>query len=168
MTARTWKTGYQPTLADFKAHVRLTVTTVEMDASLELQLKAAIRSAEHYIGQIIAPSNFVLNSTFAKSVTLLGPVSSVEEVTVAGAVIAADKYRLEGDVLRLDVEAKKADALVVKYTAGMEAVDEDIKAAILLHAAALFVNPVDSVESLPKASSRLLDPYRSWGVRHAK
>ncbi|NLZ20297.1 MAG: hypothetical protein GXY24_08600, partial [Bacteroidales bacterium] len=41
-------------------------------------------------------------------------------------------------------------------------VDEDIKAAVLLHAAALFNNPVDSVETLPKASSRLLDPYRTW------
>lgn len=51
----------------------------------------------------------------------------------------------------------------VTYTAGMASVDPDIKAAILLHAAALFNNPVDSVEVLPKASTRLLDPYRTWG-----
>ena len=53
----------------------------------------------------------------------------------------------------------------VTYTAGMASVDPDIKAAILLHAAALFNNPVDSVEVLPKASTRLLDPYRTWGVK---
>lgn len=164
MTTRTWDNGYQPTLAEFKAHIRLTITSVEMDASLELQLKAAIRSAEHYIGQIIARSAFVLNSTFAKAVTLQGPVSDIQEVTVAGVTLAQDKYKLTGNVLTLDVEASATDSLVVKYTAGLQVVDEDIKAAILLHAAALFANPVDSVETLPKASSRLLDPYRSWGL----
>jgi mannose/fructose/N-acetylgalactosamine-specific phosphotransferase system component IIB len=168
MTTRTWDNSYKPTLAEFKAHIRLTMTSVEMDASLELQLKAAIRSAEHYIGQIIARSSFVLNSTFAKAVTLQSPVVSVEEVTVAGVTIADNKYKLKDNVLLLDVEASDTDALEVKYTAGMDGVDEDIKAAILLHAAALFANPVDSVETLPKASSRLLDPYRSWGMHHAK
>ena len=52
MTERTWDNGYLPSLSDFKAHIRLTVTSVEMDASLTLFLKAAIRSAEHYIGKV--------------------------------------------------------------------------------------------------------------------
>ena len=164
MTARTWDNSYQPTLSEFKAHIRLTITTVEMDASLSLQLKAAIRSAEHYIGQIIARSAFVLTDTFAKTVILNGPVLAVQGVTVAGVEVTSDHYKMKGNVLTLDVEGNADDTLEVRYTAGMEAVDEDIKAAVLLHAAALFNNPVDSVETLPKASSRLLDPYRTWGV----
>ena len=164
MIERTWSNDYQPTLAEFKAHIRLTMTSVEMDAGLTLQLKAAIRSAEHYIGMVIARSAFVYTKTFAKIVILSGPVTGIQEVTVAGVGVTSDHYKLKGNVLTLDVDADPDDVLVVKYTAGMEHVDEDIKAAILLHAAALFNNPVDSVETLPKASSRLLDPYRTWGV----
>lgn len=164
MIERTWDNGYQPSLSDFKAHIRITMTSVEMDAGLTLQLKAAIRSAEHYIGKVIARSSFVYTDTFAKTVTLQGPVLGVQGVTVAGVAVPSDHYKLKGDVLTLDVEADADDALVVKYTAGMAQVEEDIKAAVLLHAAALFNNPVDSVETLPKASSRLLDPYRTWGV----
>lgn len=164
MTERTWDNGYLPSLSDFKAHIRLTVTSVEMDASLTLFLKAAIRSAEHYIGKVIAQSVFVLTDTFAKTVTLQGPVLEVQEVTVAGVAVPSDRYKLKGNVLKLDVEANADDTLVVKYKAGMTQVDEDIRAAVLLHASALFTNPVDTVETLPKASSRLLDPYRTWGL----
>ena len=164
MTERTWDTGYQPTLSEFKAHVRITMTDAGTDSLLELKLKAAIRSAEHYIGQVIAKSAFVLRDQFAKSVTLEGPVIEVSSVAVAGSQLSADQYVLKGKVLHLKVEAPEDSELVVNYTAGMQSPDPDIKAAILLHASALFMNPVDSVETLPKASSRLLDPYRSWGV----
>lgn len=164
MTERTWDTGYQPTLSEFKAHVRITMTDASTDAMLELKLKAAIRSAEHYIGQVIATSAFVLRDHFAKSVTLEGPVTGISSVTVGGSQLSTGDYVLKGNVLHLNVEASETDDLVVNYTAGMQSPDPDIKAAILLHASALFMNPVDSVETLPKASSRLLDPYRSWGV----
>lgn len=159
MTARTYSNGYQPTLDEFKAHIRL--TTSDMDADLTIKLKAAIRSAEHYIGQIIALSVFVYTDDFAKTVYLQGPVLSVSGVKVDGVTLSSDKYSLKGEVLTIDAEG---ETLEVTYTAGMMVVDDDIKAAILLHAAALFNNPIDSVETLPKASSRLLDPYRTWGV----
>ena len=159
MTSRTYDNGYQPTLAEFKAHIRL--TTSDMDSDLTLKLKAAIRSAEHYIGQIIAKSTFVYSDVFAKTVYLQGPVISVSGVKVDDTALSEDKWTLKGDVLTIDAEG---ETLEVTYLAGMNAPDDDIKAAILLHAAALFNNPVDSVETLPKASSRLLDPYRTWGV----
>ena len=168
MIERTWSNDYQPTLAEFKAHIRITITSVEMDASLALQLKAAIRSAEHYIGMVIARSAFVYTGTFAKTVILPGPVIGIQEVTVAGVAVTPDHYKLKGNVLKLDVDADPDAVLVVKLTAGMEHVDEDIKAAVLLHAAALFNNPVDSVETLPKASSRLLDPYWTWQWRSTR
>ena len=113
---------------------------------------------------MIATSAFVLRDHFAKSVTLEGPVIEVSSVAVAGSQLSSGDYVLKGNVLHLKVEASEDDSLEVNYTAGMQSPDPDIKAAILLHASALFMNPVDSVETLPKASSRLLDPYRSWGV----
>ena len=56
----------------------------------------------------------------------------------------------------------------ITYTAGMKEVPYDIQAAILLHASALFNNPVDSVETLPKASTNLLRPYRLWELPDRK
>lgn len=159
MTTRTYG-SYEPTLAEFKAHIRL--TTSDMDADLTLKLLAAIRAAEHYIGAVIAQSGFVYTGPYVKTLTLESPVISVTGVEVDGVALTTDEWSLVGDKLTVQVEGTSME---VTYTAGMAVVDPDIKAAILLHAAALFNNPVDSVEVLPKASTRLLDPYRTWGVR---
>lgn len=159
MTTRTYG-NYEPTLAEFKAHIRL--TTSDMDADLTLKLLAAIRAAEHYIGAVIAQSGFVYTGPYAKTLTLESPVISVTGVEVDGVALTTDEWSLAGDKLTVQVEGTSME---VTYTAGMTVVDPDIKAAVLLHAAALFNNPVDSVEVLPKASTRLLDPYRTWGVR---
>lgn len=159
MTTRTYG-NYEPTLAEFKAHIRL--TTSDMDADLTLKLLAAIRAAEHYIGAVIAQSGFVYTGPYVKTLTLEAPVISVTGVKVDGVALTTDEWSLAGDQLTIQVEGTSME---VDYTAGMTVVDPDIKAAILLHAAALFNNPVDSVEVLPKASTRLLDPYRTWGVR---
>lgn len=158
MTARTYG-NYEPTLAEFKRHIRL--TTCDMDMDLEMKLKASIRSAEHYIGRIIALSTFTYTGSLEPCIRLNGPVVSVESVTVDGQLISDSHYTLKRDALFIDAVG---DEVEVVYTAGFEYPDDDIKAAILLHAAALFNNPVDSVETLPKASTRLLDPYRTWGL----
>ena len=55
-------------------------------------------------------------------------------------------------------------SMKVTYEAGYESIPWDMKAAILMHAASLFNNPTDSVETLAKASQNLLRPYRSWGL----
>lgn len=159
MTTRTWG-NLSPTLAEFKAHIR--ITTTDMDLDLTGKLEAAIRSAEHFIGQVIVSSEFKYTGPFAKTITLEGPVTGVSGVTVDGEPIQEEDWSLAGDVLTIDAEGSTVQ---VDYAAGMANVEPDIKAAILLHAAALFENPVDSVETLPKASSRLLAPYRTWGVR---
>ena len=159
MTARTYG-PYEPTLDEFKRHIRM--TTSDMDEDLELKLKASIRSAEHYIGRIVALSSFAYSGDVQSVLLLMGPVVEVSSVKVDGVDLPSDKYRLSGDALIVDAEGT---SMTVSYTAGMQVVDDDIKSAILLHAAALFENPVDSVETLPKASSRLLAPYRTWGVK---
>ena len=159
MTTRTYGT-YEPTLDEFKAHIRM--TSYDLDDDLRLKLLAAIRSAEHYIGQVIAQSVFTYTGDYAKTITLEAPVSGVTGVKVDGAVLSDEDWSLSGNVLTVLTEGTTME---VAYTAGMASVDPDIKAAVLLHAAALFNNPVDSVEVLPKASTRLLDPYRTWGVK---
>jgi len=159
MTTRTWG-NYSPSLAEFKAHIR--ITTTDMDMDLTAKLLAAIRSAEHFIGQVIVASTFKYSGQYAKTLTLEGPVTAVSSVKVGGIEVPAEKWHRSGDVLTIDVEGTSME---VNYAAGRETVEPDIKAAILLHAAALFENPVDSVETLPKASSRLLAPYRTWGIR---
>ena len=159
MTTRTYGT-YEPTLDEFKAHIRM--TSYDLDDDLRLKLLAAIRSAEHYIGMVIAQSVFTYTGDYAKTLTLEAPVSGVTRVKVDGVVLSDAEWSLSGNVLTVLTEGTTME---VTYTAGMASVDPDIKAAILLHAAALFNNPVDSVETLPKASTRLLDPYRTWGVK---
>lgn len=159
MTTRTYG-AFEPTLAEFKSHIRL--TTSDMDADLQLKLQAAIRSAEHYIGQVIAQSVFTYTGDYVKTLTLEAPVIGVTGVEVDGVALSDGAWSLSGNVLTVLTEGTSME---VTYTAGMASVDPDIKAAILLHAAALFNNPVDSVEVLPKASTRLLDPYRTWGVK---
>lgn len=159
MTTRTYGT-YEPTLAEFKSHIRL--TTSDLDTDLQLKLQAAIRSAEHYIGMVIAQSVFTYTGDYAKTLTLEAPVSGVTRVAVDGVALSDEEWSLSGNVLTVLTEGATME---VTYSAGMASVDPDIKAAILLHAAALFNNPVDSVEVLPKASTRLLDPYRTWGVK---
>lgn len=159
MTTRTYGT-YEPTLDEFKTHIRM--TSYDLDDDLRLKLLAAIRSAEHYIGMVIAQSVFTYTGDYAKTLTLEAPVSGVTRVKVDGVVLSDAEWSLSGNVLTVLTEGTTME---VTYTAGMASVDPDIKAAILLHAAALFNNPVDSVETLPKASTRLLDPYRTWGVK---
>jgi len=159
MTTRTYG-AFEPTLAEFKSHIRL--TTSDMDTDLQLKLQAAIRSAEHYIGQVIAQSVFTYTGDYVKTLTLKAPVLGVTGVKVDGVALSDGAWSLSGNVLTVLTEGASME---VTYTAGMASVDPDIKAAILLHAAALFNNPVDSVEVLPKASTRLLDPYRTWGVK---
>lgn len=159
MTTRTYGT-YEPTLDEFKTHIRM--TSYDLDDDLRLKLLAAIRSAEHYIGMVIAQSVFTYTGDYAKTLTLEAPVSGVTRVKVDGVVLSDAEWSLSGNVLTVLTEGTTME---VTYTAGMASVDPDIKAAILLHAAALFNNPVDSVEMLPKASTRLLDPYRTWGVK---
>ena len=159
MTTRTYG-AFEPTLAEFKSHIRL--TTSDMDTDLQLKLQAAIRSAEHYIGQVIAQSVFPYTGDYVKTLPLEAPVIGVTGVKVDGVALSDGEWSLSGNVLTVLPEGASME---VTYTAGMASVDPDIKAAILLHAAALFNNPVDSVEVLPKASTRLLDPYRTWGVK---
>ena len=148
----------RPSLDDFKSHIR--ITSNDLDAELQVKLLAAINAAENMIGQVIALSRFTVTLPFTKCIPLPSrPVYQVETVSVDG--LDCEGYSVKGNVIVLDddVEGQEVE---VTYVAGMTEVPYDIQAAILLHAAALFNNPVDTVETLPKASTNLLRPYRHW------
>jgi len=166
ITNRTYKNGYEPTLAGLKLNLRLAGSGFDTD--LELKLKAAILQAEHFIGEVIARSVFTDVYPFCHHHRLRTPVNSVTSVVVDGNTLDASEYEVTpcGD-LALDSELT-GESVTVVYDAGPATVVEDVKQAIYLHASALFTNPVDSVEALPKASQNLLLQHRKWGLRDAE
>lgn len=153
-----------PSLKELKNHLRLTVCV--FDADLREKLYAAIYAAEHFIGQPIALSEFTMEDAFSPIVVLphqplidepFGLVVKVDGVECSDFEIEDNRITFGANIT--------GHRVTVVFFAGREYTEHDIKAAILLHAAALFNNPVDSVETLPKASTNLLRPYRTWGVR---
>ena len=158
MTERIYLEQYQPSLEDFKRHLRL--TSDDLDETLQMNLLAAINAAEHHIGKVIALSEFSYTGPLV-ALACQTPLKEVAEVAVDGAEVG---YEVKDGVLTL-AEGVTGDAMIVRYTSGMNQVPFDIKAAIMLMAAKLFNNPVDSVETLPSAAKNLLRPYRSYGMK---
>ena len=146
-------------LQEFKRHIRM--TSNDLDAELRAKLRAAVRHAEHHIGKVILRSEFVTTVPFASSLTLKAPNPMVESLEVDGTEVTG--YGLDGRVLSVP-QGVSGEQMTVTYEAGYECIPDDMKAAILMHAASLFNNPTDSVEVLTKASQNLLRPYRSWGL----
>ena len=146
-------------LQEFKRHIRM--TSNDLDAELRAKLRAAVRHAEHHIGKVILRSEFVTTVPFASSLTLKAPNPVVESLEVDGTEVTG--YGLDGRVLSVP-QGVSGEQMTVTYEAGYECIPPDMKTAILMHAASLFNNPTDSVETLTKASQNLLRPYRSWGL----
>jgi hypothetical protein len=144
-------------LQEFKRHIRM--TSDDLDAELYAKLLAAVRHAEHHIGKVILRSEFVETVPFASSFLLKVPAPVVESLEVDGEETRG--YDQDGRTLHV---YGSGTGMKVTYEAGYESIPWDMKAAILMHAASLFNNPTDSVETLAKASQNLLRPYRSWGL----
>lgn len=160
MIERSYLDKFQPSLEDIKRHLR--VTSDDLNESLDMYLRAAIESAEHHIGKVIAASRFTYEGWFVRSFDMLTPFRKVVSVEVDGDVLSAEDYAVDNRTLLIAPNIN-GDKIKVVYEAGLQSVPFDIKAAILLTAAKLFNNPVDSVESLPSVAKNLLRPYRTWG-----
>ncbi len=147
-------------LERLKSHLRL--TSSDLDGELKQKLCAAARSAEHQIGRVVFKSRFTDIFPFSPEIRLDSPILAVESVAVDGvplsegwaAVRSASSLRFDTSVTGYEVE--------VVWTSGMEQIPDDLMNAVLLIAASLFNNPLDSVETLPKASAALLRPYRNY------
>lgn len=150
-------------LDEFKRHIRM--TSNDLDAELNSKLMAAVFHAEHHIGKVILRSEFVVEGDFESSITLKVPRIEVESLEVDGEEIT--DYSVTDNVLTVG-SGVSGSTMTLTYIAGYELIPFDMKAAILMHAASLFNNPTDSVETLPKASQNLLRPYRSWGLDHGE
>ena len=144
-------------LQEFKRHIRM--TSDDLDAELRSKLQAAVYHAEHHIGKVILRSEFIVTVPFASTLTLKVPNPVVESLEVDGQEVT--DYSVNGKILQVGGAGTQ---MTVTYEAGYECIPPDMKAAILMHAASLFNNPADSVETLTKASQNLLRPYRSWGL----
>lgn len=144
-------------LQEFKRHIRM--TSDDLDAELYQKMLAAVQHAEHHIGKVILRSEFVVESTFSNTLSLKVPNPMIESLEVDG--VETSDFTLEGKTLKIN---GTGTTLRLTYEAGYECIPWDMKAAILMHAASLFNNPTDSVETLAKASQNLLRPYRSWGL----
>ena len=150
-------------LDGFKRHIRM--TSHDLDADLLEKLMAAVTAAEHHIGKVILQSRITTEVDFASSFALKVPVIEVEGLEVDGQAVT--DYTVSGNVLTIGAGVT-GGTMKVTYKAGLLQIPFDMKAAIFMHAATLFNNPADSVETLAKASRNLLRPYRSWGLDHGE
>lgn len=148
-------------LKRLKSHLRITAN--DLDEELMAKLTASIDSAEHFIGKIILKSDFIDTIPFSSIVALSRPLISVDGIKVDDTTVAVENYEVDRFSATVAFSDQFDGKVVnVEYSAGMEQVPSDIVNAILLMASSLFANPMDSVETLPKASSMLLRPYRTY------
>lgn len=166
MVTRSYIDGFEPSLEDLKRHLR--ITSDDLDDTLKMYLQAAIESAEHHIGSIIARSEFVYDGWFVRSFDMKGPGCELKSVEIDGDVLSAEDYKVSCNTLLISQDVTGCEKMTVTYETGMGQVPFDIKAAVLLIAAKLFNNPVDSVETLPSVAKNLLRPYRRWGHNDGK
>lgn len=148
-------------LRRLKSHLRITAN--DLNEELMAKLTASIDSAEHFIGKIILKSDFIDTIPFSSKVALSRPLISVDGLKVDDTAVLDDAYEVDMFTATITFSDQiDGKAVNVEYAAGMEQVPSDIVNAILLMASSLFANPMDSVETLPKASSMLLRPYRTY------
>lgn len=146
------------TLEQLKNHLHM--FTTDFDSTLMLNIRAAVAKSENYIGCAIWHAEQTVSVPFVNTVVIDEPTAQVIQVKVDGQEV--NHMYLNG-VLTVEGKGKVLEyTMQVGYTA--EECPADIQMAILLIAAKMFNNPVDSVENLPSASQNMLHPYKHYHI----
>lgn len=131
---------------------------------LNVCLRSAIAAVESHINSVVWKSTFALSFDHMEYIipVEIAPVESIV-ITVDGEALQDSLYRFDGDVIAID-RSVEGSLMAVSIVAGKDAIDDDIKSAVLLMASELFRNPTDSVKQLPTASQLLLQPHRRANI----
>ncbi|MDH5524526.1 MAG: hypothetical protein OEY01_11120 [Desulfobulbaceae bacterium] len=167
-------------LTGFKNHIGFSIADATRDESFTLLLDAATDEAQSYSGLQLLPAIFELQLNEYKQVVLfdIHPVTGINQVKYFDAsneeqiLVSGTDYYFNVDanpaelhfINELNIYPYRTDAIVVNFGAGYASaakVPPLVKAAILLAAANMYVNPADSVRVLPTASRNLLRNYRT-------
>lgn len=146
-------------LQDFKQHLR--ITSCDFDANLLLLLEASLEQAEKETGCIFLPSLITIKGKTIINESGFYPAFEATSLFVDG--VERDKSDVQIDGGRIFVQADEGSDIEVAFDAGYLNIPKPVIAAVFLIAAALFNNPVDKIEIMPKASTNLLKSFRRWG-----
>lgn len=147
-------------LVELKDNLRLDRGFELFDKDLLMKLAASVKHAGAFIGRDLDQTP-VYSYPFAGETAInIDPALCISSVKVGEAAVAPDKWEYADGVLKITGEYAETDDVEVET-----AYNADIKIAVLMHASSLWLNPADSVETLPKASTNLLSQYRHYDGR---
>ena len=147
-------------LSELKSNLRLPASFELYDADLTMKLQAAVSHAGTFIGRDLDQVP-VISYPFAGSMKLeLDLALQVTAVKVGDTQLEASDWVYSDGTMTITGDHPESDVVEVstEYV-------PDIKIAVLMHASSMWLNPADSVENLPKASTNLLSQYRQYGRR---
>jgi uncharacterized phiE125 gp8 family phage protein len=169
------------TLEEVKAHLKVTGT--DEDSLLAIYIQAATNAAEAYTNiRFIDTEIEEVFDEFHEMTYLRFPTKQIDSIkydssddtekTVNTAIYVLNTYTEPQVLLRQSGQnwpndlADKRLRIRVRYIAGFgdepSTVPADIRSAILLIVGHLYENREDTVSALPKASTRLLEPWRVY------
>lgn len=152
---KVWYNRRVVTLNAVKRNVRLMEEDDTFDDLLTDKLDAAIAATSNFIGRDLR-TIYELIGPFQSEVTLeRDRCVHITKVRVnATDVLVTQWCYAEGKlIIRGEYPDDATLRIIFEY-------NQDIINAVLMHASALFLNPADSVEALPRASQNLLRAYR--------
>ncbi len=141
-----------------KKHLRITVS--DFDSELELLIESAIEIAERETGCMFLPSEFKITSKSIIDVFGYYPVFEATSLKIDGVESDIEEVQISGG--KVSVQTDEGREIEVTFDAGYTVFPAPVKVAIFLMAGAWWQKPIDSVETLPKASTNLLKNYRRW------
>lgn len=144
-------------LSQLKDNLRL--TSDDFNSDLTIKLNAAIQSASSFIGRDLSMVDAYAFRWESETILDIDPAKHISSVKVNGTAVQPSAWSLDGNVFK--VAGQEDDVVEV-----MTAYNDDIQAAIMMHASSLWRNPTDTVETLTKASTNLLRQYRNYASRY--